>query len=321
MEETQPVKYDFTGLDESVEAVADNPEEAVIEEEEVAPVQEEEVEEEVSEQDTLEEEPDTTEAVQQEVKVYTPEEIETILQDGDFDKIDTSRLSDEGKLVMKSFQKGLTPKLQERSELKRELEQLRQSVEELKPKPEPADIFEAYDQSPTEVLSYIDQQIVQLATEGKAENIGQIEGLRTLKEQFRFREEAKLREQQTSQQQIQTVMAELTKEVPDIIEKQGKLKDFAINVLNYSEQELAQLTDPNTQGMKAVMEIARINRAYETVNARTTIKSKVKKKAPVQVEKPGNGFDTSNDVDHSDIRKEALKTGDWRSVFLDLGDD
>ena len=63
--------------------------------------------------------------------LYTPEEIKKeIALHGDLSKLDSSRLSEEGKLIQKSIMSGLTPKLQEAAEIKRNYEALLQRERE-----------------------------------------------------------------------------------------------------------------------------------------------------------------------------------------------
>ncbi|MFH1739173.1 MAG: hypothetical protein ABIH23_09200 [bacterium] len=61
--------------------------------------------------------------------LYTPEEIESELKlHGDLAKLDSSRLDAQGKLLQKSMQRGLTPKLQEAARLREERDQLAQRI-------------------------------------------------------------------------------------------------------------------------------------------------------------------------------------------------
>jgi hypothetical protein len=60
---------------------------------------------------------------------YTPEEIEAeIKKFGDLARLDSSRLTAEGKLIQASMQRGLTPKLQEAAELRKERDTLIQRI-------------------------------------------------------------------------------------------------------------------------------------------------------------------------------------------------
>jgi hypothetical protein len=70
--------------------------------------------------------PEPAGTVTPEVKsFYTPEEIEKeISEHGDLVKLDSSRLSPEGKLIQASMQRGFTPRLQEAAELRKRFDQL-----------------------------------------------------------------------------------------------------------------------------------------------------------------------------------------------------
>lgn len=246
---------------------------------------------------------------------YTSEEIaELIREDGD---IDTSRLSPEGQAVMKAMQKGFTPKLQEAAEARKELERIRQEIEAAKPKAQPRDIYEAYDQNPQEVLAFVNQEIARLANEDAYGNVAEIERLRDMKTDFYNREAVKYKETQAKQMESNLVLQEIYKAVPDIETKQLELKDFAINVMGFSEEELARETSPSA-GMTAATTIKRINQAYTKFNAGKTAQSKATKPAPTKVEKPGQGFTPPKTNETADRIKSAKETGDWSSVFLNL---
>lgn len=249
---------------------------------------------------------------------YTLEEVtELIRNDGD---IDTSRLSPEGQAVMKAMQRGFTPKLEEAAAIRKELEEVKQAIESAKPKEQPKDIYEAYDQDPKGVLEYVDGEIGRLIQEGAADNAIQIEQLRNLKDQFRDRELQKLRSQSTQASQVHQAMQEIRKQVPDIAQKEQALAKFAIEVMGYTPEELAQVTNPAI-GMSAVQAIARINRTYDRFNAGRTVQTKKEKPKPTQVETPGRGFEPKQTNPLEDLKKNAIKTGNFRDYFLALEEE
>lgn len=87
------------------------------------------------------------------VTVYTPEEIAEILaNDGELDR---KRLSPEGQLIQKSFERGLTPKFQEIADLRKTLELA------IAPKSQdPLDGWvDNYIKDPEGVATYVDNQI------------------------------------------------------------------------------------------------------------------------------------------------------------------
>jgi len=312
-------KFDFMSLEEPVE---DNqPEEEVKEVVEEQPVVEEEViEEDGEEYEEVEEEPaPETETKAKEKEPYTEEEIQQILaSDGE---IDTSRLSPAEQATMKAMQRGFTPKLQEAAELRREVEELRKRMEEAKPKEQPSDIFEAYDQDPEGVIQYVDSQINELVATDPVENLAQIRQLESLKFEFNRREVQKIREQSVNQSEQNKVMNEILSAVPDLASKQGALKDFALQELGYTEEELAYETNPATAGMKAARAIARINTAFDKAQAKKSVTKKRVKKA-TKVEKPSSTSFEKPDVDEvAQAKKQALETGDFSAYFDILGED
>ena len=221
---------------------------------------------------------------------------------------------------MKAMQRGFTPKLQEAAEIRKELDRIRSEFEAAKPKPQPKDIYEAYDQDPEGVVNYVNQAIRDLAQEASPENIAKIEELRDLKDQFRQRAVTNLQSQQTKQREYVEVMKAITDAVPDISSKQVALRDFALEVLGMSPEELATETDPMRSGMNAARTVARINRAYDAFNAGKTAKTKVVKPQPTKVEAPGNGYEQKPET-LLDKKREAIKTGNFRNFFLELGDN
>ncbi len=59
---------------------------------------------------------------------YTPEEIKSIIESGDFSRFDSSRLTPGEQIALKSMQAGFTPKLQEAAELRKERDTLIQRI-------------------------------------------------------------------------------------------------------------------------------------------------------------------------------------------------
>ena len=81
----------------------------------------------------------------EEKKPYTPEEIKAIAATGDFSKFDVSRLTPGEQAAMRSMQAGLTPKLQEAAELRKERDTLAQRIraeEEKRAKEEAAKLYD-----------------------------------------------------------------------------------------------------------------------------------------------------------------------------------
>ncbi len=296
--------------------------EPVVEQPEVEEVVEQEQDEEVEYEadDTTEYDEEADEPVveaktqKQSKKLYSPDEIKQLLKDKDFSGIDTSRLSEEGQAVMRAMQAGLTPKLQETAELKRELSEIRNLIKESAPKPQPKDIYEAYDANPSETMDFVNGRIKQMINDGV--DIHEIEKVREVREQLRERRVLKMQEQAKGNSSTQESVNALLRAVPDVEAKQVELRDFAINFMGMTPEEVAYETSINERGMDAVKMIARINAAYEKVNAGKRAKAKVKAKT-TKVEKPGSGFQ-KNQTTERDLFNKSRKTGQWRDYFLNM---
>jgi len=281
---------------------------------------EEETQDEAVEYEADEVEVDDEEAPKPKPKVekkpYSAEEIKRILREADFNGIDTSRLSEEGRAVMKAMQAGLTPKLQESAELRRELQEIKAALRESAPKPKPKDIYEAYDQDPQGTMSFVNQRIQTLIDEGA--DIAAIEKVREIREQLRDRRDQRIQEQAIGTSKLQESVNALLRAVPDIEQKQYELREFAIEYMGMSPQEVDFETSVQAQGMNAVKTIARINTAYEKLMAGKRAKMKAKPKT-TKTEKPGGGFDKSNTT-LRDLKERAKKTGNFRDYFMALED-
>lgn len=273
-----------------------------------------EEEEEVEDEEYEVEEDDTPPQKSRPTKLYTPQEIKELLADGDFSKVDTSRLSEEGKLVMKSMQAGLTPKLQEAAELRKALQALDEKVEKALPKPPPKDIYEAYDQDPDGVMSYIEKQIdVAIDNQDKVS----LDKLREARERIRIHA-SKPKPVEDNTNKVAIAATELLRAIPDIEDKQNDLKKYALEVMGYDPEELIAATDISIRGEAAVKEILRINRAYDKYQAPRKAQAKAKRKKPTQVEKTGGGFDSQKESTMSDMVREAAKkakSGDGNAFF------
>jgi hypothetical protein len=223
-------------------------------------------------------------------------------------------LSEEGQAVMKAMQAGLTPKLQESAALRKELQEMRGLIEKSIPKPKPKDIYEAYDQDPEETMTFVNSRIQALINEGA--DLHDIEKVREVREQLRERRARKLEEQATGNSFMQQSVNALLQAVPDINEKQVALRDFAIEYMNMTPEEVAYETSIQQKGMDAVKMIARINAAYDKLNAGSRAKAKAKTKT-TRVEKPGAGFEKQSTT-KNDAFKQAKKSGNWKAYFMDM---
>lgn len=263
-------------------------------------------------------EPVEAEKPVQKKEPYTEAEIQAILTDDG--EIDTSRLSPAEQATMKAMQRGFTPKLQEAAELRKEVALLREQME-AKPTEQPSDIFAAYDEDPDGVLRYVDSQIQELAATEGADNIASIRQLESLKFDFNRRDVQKLREQTSTRSKQSEIMNQIITAVPDLATKQEKLKEFALLELGYTEEELANETNPAVAGISAARAIARINTAFDKAQARKTVRRK-RVKQPTVVEKPSaSGFEKPESDELKSTKQAALESGDFSNYFAALEED
>ena len=253
---------------------------------------------------------------------YTPEEIQEILSsDGE---VDIDRLSPAEQATMKAMQRAFTPKLQEAAELRKEMADIRRQMEEAKPKQQPQDIFEAYDQDPDGVLEYVNGEISKLS-ENPQENLLAIEQLRDLKLAFNRRDIQRFQDASKSKNQARQHVQKMMEHIPDLPSKQASLREFALNELGYTPEELAYETDPTKVGENAVRAVMRINAAYDKFNARKTVKEKKAPKVPTKVEKPANNDGTRIQPDDleelNELKKKGIKTGNFKDYFAALSEE
>jgi hypothetical protein len=244
---------------------------------------------------------------------YTPDEIETLIsQDAE---VDTTRLTAEGRLLMKSFQKGFTPKLMERQSLKQELDGLRKEMASLR---QPATIEEAFDRDPEAALRHIDGQIAkERARLGGAEAfeaIQQIEDLRSIKDNLMLRGMANQRKISEINTVASRVESEVHKAIPDFAKKEPSLTEYAIRELGYSLEDIRFLTDPSNTGKYASKWILQVNKMYDMSKAKTTVEEK-RVKTPPKSESAGTGGGEDQNATYTAALKKATETGDWTEVL------
>lgn len=244
---------------------------------------------------------------------YSPEEIESLLtQDVE---VDTTRLSPEGRLLMKSFQKGFTPKLMERTELKREIENLRKEVASSK---QPATVEEMFDRDPEGTLRYIDQEMSKHRTRldgvDALDAVKHIEELRSVKDNLLLRGINQSRKMGELNRISAEAQGEVLRAIPDFDKKEPILTDFAIKELGYSIEDIRFLTDPTNTGKYASKFIMQINKTYEIANAQKTAALKQVKIPPKQ-EAAGTGGGDDQGATYKTALKRAMETGDWTDVL------
>ena len=274
----------------------------------------------------VEEAPVATEVAEPKTQ-YTPEEVKEIMASGSFDGIDTSRLSEESQLVMRSMQAGLTPKLQEASELRKQQELLQEELRSLREAQvaqtkavEPQTIYEHFDADPDGTLAYIDNERRKLESQNADGNFNEsLRQLDKLENDLIRHESKKYRDSLNQQQQISTAYTALQQAVPGIETKQEALRDFALEYLGHTPNSLRDATDLSTKGMSAVDTINRINIAYEKFNAVKNAKAKRVTPAPTKVEQPGSGFEAPVKDVYAEKLK-AAKSGEisWAEVLKEV---
>jgi hypothetical protein len=165
-------------------------------------------------------------------------------------------------------------------------------------------------------MKYVNSRIQDLIDEGA--DTRTLEKVREIREQLRDRRVRQLTEQASSQSKVQETVNELLRRVPDIDTKQYELREFAIEYMGMSPQEVDYETSIQHNGMNAVKTIARINTAYDKLMATKRAKAKAKARK-VKVEKPGGGFQKQT-VSRQELIAQAKKTGNWRALLLQMED-
>jgi len=246
------------------------------------------VQEQPSEPETVTEEIVEAPAVE-EPNFYTPEEVARIATDGG--EIDLAKLTPEGQMIYKSVQRGLTPKLQEAAEIKRqmsaiqeEMAQYRQMAMQAPMRQENLTVEQVAQHNPEAALAMINQQLMQEQDPFEKTNL--------LEKKMAMMELVNYRSQQAMayQAQAQNTVAAVKNAIPEFgTDYQKELTDFAVNSLGYTDQELKQLTDVRL-GDVAVKNIKSIHKLYQAERASKSVESKQVKAPPPQVERPGSGF-------------------------------
>jgi len=214
--------------------------------------------------------------------VYTPEELEALLQsEGD---VDTSRLSPEGKALMKSFQRGLDRKFQQVAEMKK-------SIAAQGPKTPREELFDRYVKDPGGVVGEINAEIEKMESvdptdERYTEARRTVARLQALKDDFSVRRQDVIEHGRQVDSIVATTQAEILKEIPDFKEKADKLTEFAVGA-GLSIQEVRALTDPTIVGPMALKLTRVINHLYDKLHAPVSAEKKVKRDAPPPLQRGG----------------------------------
>lgn len=234
--------------------------------------------------------------------VYTPEDLEQLLQtDGD---VDTSRLSSEGKLLMKSFQRGTDKKFQDLAAMRKSLDSQRSASDPRE------DLFQEYAHDPAGVVRKINEEIERQETVDPTEArysearkiIARLHGL---KDDFQVRRQGLVEHSQQTSALVASTEAEISKAIPGFQEKASKLTDFAVG-LGFSLAEVRSLTDPTVVGPMAIKMTKAINAAYDKINAPKTAEAKVKKEAPAPLQRGASSKALDRKTDDGDPGQKTM---------------
>jgi len=217
--------------------------------------------------------------------VYTPEELETLLQSEG--EVDTSRLSNEGKALMKSFQRGYDRKFQQVAEMRK----AQQAQQPSNPREQ---LFGRYMVDPAGVTAEINAEIEKLegvdpADANYTDSRRTIARLVALKDEFSLKHRTIEAHGRSVDSIVASTQAEIAKAIPDFETKAPKLTDFAVGTLGLSIEEVRALTDPTIVGPMALKLTKAINTVYDKLNAPVTAEKKVKKEAPPPLQRGGGG--------------------------------
>jgi len=233
---------------------------------------------------------------EQEKQIYTQEELERLLVDDT--EVDTSRLSAEGKALMKSFQKGYTPKFQALAAKEKELDQKRQSLDEQRlQKENPKEyLYQQFRKNPTGIIREINAEIERLESspdQYDEETKKNVLRLQSTKDELLLRRQDDMERTKYKESMSSRVYTEIIEDIPDFKEKAPKLTEFAVG-LGLSQRELQVLSDPTIVGPMAAKITKAINKAYDLVNAGKNAERKVNKQAPRQLGRAGAGGNFSS---------------------------
>lgn len=209
--------------------------------------------------------------------IYTPEEVADLLKSGS--EVDTSRLSHEGQLLMKSFQRGYDEKFKKLAEERKSTES--QRVPEETPR---AKLFRRYVNDAVAVTGEINAEIEKLEVVEPGDPTYQnarrmIAQLHAMKDEFR-EQKSSIGEGQRFKESIYVrADAEVHKAIPDWDVKESKLTKFAQD-MGLELDDIKILSDPTIMGMRSVRIIKALNALFDKINAGNSAERKVDKKAP-----------------------------------------
>lgn len=241
-------------------------------------------------------------------KPYTPEEVTELLNSGE--KLDTDRLTPEGKLLEKSFQRGLTRKFEELAEKTRLLETEKQRVSDPKEQ-----VYQQYIADPMGVTARINTEIEKFAdvppsSEHFAEAQKAIIRLQSFKEDLSMRRQQATEMGRNLEVLVKSSNMELQRDIPDFNQKRDKLTNYAME-LGLDIDEIQFLTDPVKVRGLATKITKIINGLYDKSQAAKTAEQKLVRKTPERL--AGGGSTSDGNVSTLDPNKmTATQYRAWR---------
>jgi hypothetical protein len=217
--------------------------------------------------------------------LYTPEEVAGLLQTGG--NVDTSRLSVEGQLLMKSFQRGYDEKFKALSEERKRFSEASQKHETPRTK-----LFNRFVSDPVTVTAEINSEIEKL--EGVEPGDPEFPNARKLvaqlhamKDEFRENRTNITEGHKLKEQIYMRADSDVHKAIPDWESKEPKLTEFALS-LGLELDDIKIMSDPTIMGPRSVRFIKTINQVYDKMMAGATAEAKIVKKSPAPLGRAGS---------------------------------
>lgn len=210
--------------------------------------------------------------------IYTTEELDYILASNG--EIDTDRLSPEGKVLLKSFQRDYTKKYESLANEKKEL--IDQSSPRVKE-------YAKFKNNPKAYLQMVEDIADELESKDPYDDNARIQAkqIRRMAKEFEY----DLREEDNKRKEISYITAKANADImsmiPDFKERIPKLNEFATATLGLTMEELGVITNPML-GPLAVKLTTVLNNMYNIVNAHKTAEKKVIKPQPNQLNRAGS---------------------------------
>ncbi len=249
-----------------------------------------------------------------ETKPYNVDEINSILQEGG--DLDSKRLTPEGQLIQKQFQKAFTPKLQEAAEIRKRIEELERGQGHSQSQPS-NDVFATFQRDPIGVMrdlsTLIDQK--EQGDPYDEKNAGELRNLRSFERQFNLQYMAMQEHGRQLNAANEMVWNGARTQIPDFDKKVEGLTEFAISK-GYSEEDVSNMTDPSIIGPSlALKNILMFNSMYESENKVAGIKKK--QITPKELNRGGTGSisDTGSEGDADHPPQDMSKWQGWAKKY------